>query len=214
MVPSLSMSLLPPGALNVSRETRVRLDAIVSQLRKWQARINLVAPSTMAEIESRHVKDSLQLAALAPEATRWVDLGSGGGFPGLVVAAVLADRPDARMTLIESNAKKCAFLRETARVAGLPVMVICERIEVAVPALKGSYDVVSARALAPLSQLLDYAEPLLATGTIGLFPKGQDVDDELQSALQAWNLAYDLIQSSTEDSARIVRVISANRLRT
>jgi 16S rRNA (guanine527-N7)-methyltransferase len=214
MVPSLSTSLLRPGALNVSRETRVRLDAIVSQLRKWQARINLVAPSTMAEIESRHVKDSLQLAALAPEATRWVDLGSGGGFPGLVVAAVLADRPDARMTLIESNAKKCAFLRETARVAGLPVTVICERIEVAVPALKGGYEVVSARALAPLSQLLDYAEPLLATGTIGLFPKGQDVDDELQSALQAWNLAYDLIQSSTEDSARIVRVISANRLRT
>jgi 16S rRNA (guanine527-N7)-methyltransferase len=209
-----SMTTMNSDLPCVSRETRQRLDVIVAQLRKWQARINLIAPSTMSEIESRHVADSLQLAGLAQDARRWVDLGSGGGFPGLVVAAVLVDAPGASMTLIESNAKKCAFLRETARVAGLPVTVICERIETAVPALSGAFDIVSARALAPLIRLLDYAEPLLAAGATGLFPKGQDVDDELRTALQAWNLRHDLIQSSTEDSARIVRVTSASRRKT
>jgi 16S rRNA (guanine527-N7)-methyltransferase len=200
--------------MNVSRETRRRLDAIVGQLRKWQPRINLVAPSTMSEIEARHIADSLQLPALAPQARRWVDLGSGGGFPGLVAAAVLADTPAADVILIESNAKKCAFLRETARVAGLPVTVVCERIEAAVPRLSGPFDVVSARALAPLPALLAYAEPLIAAGATGLFPKGQDVDDEVRAALRAWNFDHDLIQSSTEDGARIVRVTTAARRQT
>lgn len=201
------------GPARVSRETRDRLNIIVEQLRKWQPRINLVAQSTMDEIETRHIADSLQLAALAPDARHWVDLGSGGGFPGLVVAAVLAETPGATTTLIESNAKKCAFLRETARLAQLPVTVICERIEKVVPTLTKAADVVSARALAQLDQLLDYAEPLLRAGATGLFPKGQDVDDEIRTALLTWNFSHDLIQSVTEDSARIVRVTSASRRR-
>jgi 16S rRNA (guanine527-N7)-methyltransferase len=199
--------------IGVSRETRGRLDAIVSQLRKWQPRINLVAQSTMDDIQARHIEDSLQLVGMAPGTRMWLDLGSGGGFPGLVVAAALAADPSAHVTLIESNAKKCAFLRETARVAGLPVSVICERIETAIPRLPQRFDVVSARALASLSELLAYAEPLVADGAIGLFPKGRDVDDEIAVALRAWNFDHDLIQSSTEDGARIVRVNSIARRR-
>jgi 16S rRNA (guanine527-N7)-methyltransferase len=202
----------PSGPVqDVSRETRLRLDAIIAQIRKWQPRINLIAPSTMKEIETRHVADSLQLAGLADGARRWVDLGSGGGFPGLVVAAVLAETPGSEVVLIESNAKKCAFLRETVRVAKLPVTVICERIETAIPLLPGRFEVVSARALAPLSVLLSLAEPLIAAGAIGIFPKGRDVDDDIKSALQAWNFRHDLIQSSTERGARIVRITSATR---
>jgi 16S rRNA (guanine527-N7)-methyltransferase len=208
------MRQAPASLPDVSRETRGRLDAIVAQLRKWQPRINLVAPSTMTEVETRHIADSLQLLGLAPGARSWVDLGSGGGFPGLVVAAGLADAPDARVVLVEASAKKCAFLRETARLAGLPVDVICGRIEDVVPRLEGAFDVVSARALAPLDQLLAYAEPLLAAGALGLFPKGADVDEELSAAFRAWHLNHDLIQSLTERKARIVRVRSAVRRQT
>jgi 16S rRNA (guanine527-N7)-methyltransferase len=198
-------------SVDVSRETRARLDVIVTQLRKWQTRMNLVSPGTMAEIESRHLQDSLQLLALAPEARSWIDLGSGGGFPGLVVAAALAGSPGARMILVESNARKCAFLRETARLANLPVRVICGRIEAVLPGLTERFDVVSARALAPLATLLALAEPLLGAGSIGLFPKGEDVDDEIAVALRAWNFRYDLIQSQTERKARVVRVHAAVR---
>jgi 16S rRNA (guanine527-N7)-methyltransferase len=193
---------------DVSRETQERLDIIEAQLRKWQPRINLVAPSTMDDIAQRHIADSLQLVELAPGARSWIDLGSGGGFPGLVVAAVLADNAVANVVLVESNAKKCAFLRETARLAELPVSVVCDRIELSVPGLEGAFDVVSARALAPLTVLLGFAEPLVARGAIGLFPKGQGVDDEVRQALGAWNFRHDLIQSRTERDARIIRVHS------
>jgi 16S rRNA (guanine527-N7)-methyltransferase len=195
----------------VSRETQERIEIIVAQLQRWQPRINLVAQSTLSEVRTRHVADSLQLLPLAPEARRWVDLGSGGGFPGLVVAAALAERPGAEVVLIESSAKKCAFLRETARNAALPVTVICDRIETAVPGLAGSFDVVSARALAPLEALLEYSTSLISAGAVGLFPKGQDVDDEVKSALRTWNMRFDLIQSITEGGAKIVRVASASR---
>jgi 16S rRNA (guanine527-N7)-methyltransferase len=196
---------------NVSRETFQRLEIIVSQLIKWQARINLVSPGTMTSIWQRHIADSLQLIALAPDALRWIDLGSGGGFPGLVVAAAFADKPGFRMSLVESNGKKCAFLRETTRLAELPVEVLQGRIEDVVSKLPDRFDIVSARALAPLSVLLELAESLLANGAIGLFPKGQDVDDELRIATISWNLDADLIHSQTEAAAAIVMVRSASR---
>jgi 16S rRNA (guanine527-N7)-methyltransferase len=196
---------------NVSRETFLKLEIVVSQLVKWQARINLVSPGTMTSIWQRHIADSLQLIALAPDALRWIDLGSGGGFPGLVVAAAFADKPGFRMSLVESNGKKCAFLRETTRLAELPVEVLQGRIEDVVPKLPDRFDVVSARALAPLSVLLELAESLLANGAIGLFPKGQDVDDELRIATISWNLDADLIHSQTEAAAAIVMVRSASR---
>ncbi len=196
---------------NVSRETFGRLEIIVSQLEKWQARINLVSPGTMSSVWQRHIADSLQLVALAPDALRWIDLGSGGGFPGLVVAAAFAEKPGFQMVLVESNGKKCAFLRETARLAGLPSDVLQGRIEDVVLKFPDRFDVVSARALAPLNILLELAEPLLAKGAIGMFPKGQDVDDELRSATISWNLDADLIHSETEAAAAIVMVRAASR---
>ena len=114
---------------NVSHETIEKLQVIVEQLEKWQPHINLVAPSTMNNVWTRHVIDSLQLQNLVPQARRWIDLGSGGGFPGLIIAATFADFKDAQVTLVESNGKKCAFLRETARLADLPVNIIQARIE-------------------------------------------------------------------------------------
>jgi 16S rRNA (guanine527-N7)-methyltransferase len=202
---------------NVSRETFERLEIIVAQLEKWQPRINLVSSSTMSQIWQRHIYDSLQLIEVLPSITQkpdvnWIDLGSGGGFPGLVLAAVLASRSGSKMTMVESNAKKCAFLRETSRIAGLPVQVINQRIEDAVPKLTEDYDIVSARALASLQELLSMTAPLIAKGTVGIFPKGQDVDDEIKSASISWNIGYDLIDSQTEPGAKIVVVKFASRL--
>jgi 16S rRNA (guanine527-N7)-methyltransferase len=193
---------------SVSRETEHRLNIVAAQLLKWQPHINLVSPRTMSDYQTRHFRDSLQLCDMAPLARRWIDLGSGGGFPGLVVASVLADHPDSAVVLVESNAKKCAFLRETARLAALPVTVICGRIEDVLSELAEPFDVVSARALAPLDRLFALSEPVFRKGAVGIFPKGQDVDEEVQAALRAWNFSYDLIQSQTERKARIVKVLS------
>jgi 16S rRNA (guanine527-N7)-methyltransferase len=201
-----------PDSLNVSRETFARLEIIVAQIRKWQPRINLVSPSTMPDIWLRHIEDSLQLWRLVDRPTRWLDIGSGGGFPGLVIGALMADQHGAHISLVESNAKKCAFLRETSRLAGLPVNVTCGRIEQVLPGLRGPIDVVSARALASLDQLLHMTAPLIARGAKGLFPKGQDVDGEIAEAHKTWLFAPDLIQSETEASARIVVVTAVQRL--
>jgi 16S rRNA (guanine527-N7)-methyltransferase len=202
----------PPNLpAHVSRETMQRLETIVEQVRRWQERINLVAPSTVDRLWERHVEDSLQLHPLAPDARRWLDLGSGGGFPGLVIAACAADTPGFTMTLVESNGKKCAFLRETARIATLPVTVHQTRIEDFARKDQAAFDVVSARAIAPLPLLLDLAAPFLAAGAIGLFPKGEDVEDEIAAASGAWQVEFDLIQSQTEPGARILRIRSAIR---
>ncbi len=208
----MSFESIPPQIQrNVSRETLRRMEIIVTQLQKWQPRINLVSSSTIADVWNRHVADSLQLVPLAGDVKRWIDLGSGGGFPGLVVAAALAEKPGFRMCLVESNGKKCAFLRETARLAGLPVDVKCGRIEAVVADLPDAFEIVSARALASLGNLLELAEPLMARGARGLFPKGQDVDDELRAATISWNLSADLIHSQTDAGAAIVVVTSASR---
>jgi 16S rRNA (guanine527-N7)-methyltransferase len=196
---------------HVSRETFQKLHLIVAQLEKWQPRINLVAPSTMANIWTRHIIDSLQLQSLVPEARRWIDLGSGGGFPGLVIAAVLSDFVDGEVTLVESNGKKCAFLRETSRLAQLPVRVIHARIEDTIPQLAERFDVVSARALTSLENLLDMTAPIILAGSVGIFPKGQDIDRELKLASISWNIEHELVESHTEIGAKIVVIKSAVR---
>jgi 16S rRNA (guanine527-N7)-methyltransferase len=189
----------------VSRETRERLEIIVHELRRWQTRMNLVAAASLADVWTRHVEDSLQLWPLAREARNWIDLGSGGGFPGLPIAALLAEVPQGRMTLVESSAKKCAFLREAARLAVLPVRVVHARIEALPPEiLAQKFDVVSARALAPLPLLLQLSAPLLRDDAIALFPKGEDVDEELREAMRGWQFRYDLVDSRTAPDARIV----------
>ncbi len=198
---------------HVSRETLERLNLIAAQVRKWQPRINLVAPSTLETLWERHIEDSMQLLPLAPPAFKtWLDLGSGGGFPALVVAALCADDPDQRFVLVESNGKKCSFLRETARLAGLRVEVKPMRIEDFAAVNRQHFDVVSARALAPLPLLLELSAPFLGAGTVALFPKGQDVDAELSAARNAWNLDVDLIQSQTDADAGILRIRSAERV--
>ena len=194
----------------VSRETAARLDRFVELLLEWQQRINLIAPSTEPILWTRHIADSLQLVALAPEARIWVDLGSGGGFPGLVIACALAETLGARVHLVESIQKKAHFLSEAARTIAAPVEVHAERISDFVKHAPGHIDVVTARALAPLNELLEQAYPLLKTGAQGLFLKGQDVDAELTEASKCWTIQADLVPSRTNPRSRIVLV---NRVR-
>jgi len=197
--------------VTVSRETSARLDELVTLLLKWQATTNLVAPSTLGHVWTRHVADSLQLRTLAPEARVWLDLGSGGGFPGLVLACSLAERSGARVHLVESNAKKAAFLREAARMLRLPALVHAARIEEVIHRWTEPVDIVTARAVAPLADLLAYAEPVLKTGAQGLFPKGQDVEVELTEASKYWRIEATLAPSVTSADARIVVVRRAER---
>lgn len=190
----------------VSRETTDRLDRFVGLLLAWQQRINLIAPSTVPQLWIRHIADSLQLLPLAPQARTWVDLGSGAGFPGLVIACALADTAPARVHLIESNSKKAAFLREAARILGVPADIHAIRIEDFVKKPVPAVDVVMARALAPLPELLAAAYPLLKTGALGLFPKGQDVGLELTAAARCWSIEAALVPSRTDPKGRIVCV--------
>lgn len=188
----------------VADSALARLDRYVALLLAWQSRINLIAPSTVPEIWTRHVADSLQLLAFAPDAKIWLDFGSGGGFPGLAVACVLADRPGAHVHLVESNTKKAAFLREAARVAGAPVTVHAVRIGNVGESFSGPVDVVSARALAPLKQLCDEAAPYIRRGAVGLFLKGQDVDVELTEAAKYRRIEAEKAPSRTSPDGRIV----------
>jgi 16S rRNA (guanine527-N7)-methyltransferase len=194
------------AAFPVSRETAARLDRFVLLLEKWQRTTNLVGPSTLGRIWTRHIADSLQLAPLMPEARTWIDLGSGAGFPGLVIACALSEYPDAKVHLIESTGKKAAFLREAARETGAPVVVHARRIEDVAAELTGRFDVVTARALAPMTALLGYAQPFLERGAKGLFLKGQDVDRELTEAAKYWNIEAEVLPSRTDAGGRIVRV--------
>jgi 16S rRNA (guanine527-N7)-methyltransferase len=195
----------------VSRETLARLDTLVALLLDWQQRTNLVAASTVPHIWTRHIADSLQLLDLAPEAKIWVDLGSGAGFPGLPIACALADTSGAMVHLVESNAKKAAFLREAIRATGAPAQVYAARLERFVEIFQGRPDVVTARALAPLKTLLDQSFSLLKTGALGLFPKGQDVASELTEASKYWNIKVNLAPSRTDPKARIVVVRAPQR---
>ena len=195
----------------VSRETESRLDRYVQLLRQWQAKMNRVAPSTLPKLWSRHIADSLQLLALAPSAKVWVDLGSGGGLPGVVLACALANTPGARLYLVERNAKKAAFLREAVRVTGAPGMVYAQGIEDIVDSIKGPVDCVTARALAPLNQLVGFAEPLVKQGAKALFLKGQDVEVELTEATKYWSIQPILHSSLTGGQGWIVELDRIDR---
>jgi 16S rRNA (guanine527-N7)-methyltransferase len=190
----------------VSRETEARLDRYIELLREWQAKTNLVAPSTLPRLWTRHVSDSLQLLALAPSARIWIDLGSGAGFPGVVLACALAETPGATVHLVERNAKKAAFLREAIRVTGAPGVVHLSTIEDIVDTIDGPIDCVTARALAPLHQLIALAEPLLSRGAKALFLKGQDVETELTESTKYWNIQPNLHSSRTGGQGWIVEL--------
>lgn len=187
--------------VHVSRETSARLVKYQELLMKWQGALNLVAPSTLPQAWERHFLDSAQVWPHAPQHARtWLDLGSGAGFPGLVLAALGA--PD--MTLVESDQRKAVFLRETARAMGLgSVRVAAQRIESLPPA---PCDVITARALAPLSDLLRLAQPFWGAETVGLFLKGRNAPDELTEAAQVWQFEAKTIPSRTDPQGHLLRI--------
>ncbi|UGY18696.1 16S rRNA (guanine(527)-N(7))-methyltransferase RsmG [Bradyrhizobium septentrionale] len=195
----------------VSRETEARLDRYIALLLEWQAKTNLVAPSTLPNLWTRHISDSLQLLNLAPSAKSWVDLGSGGGFPGVVLACALAETPGASIHLVERIAKKAAFLREAVRVTASPGTVHLADIGDTVDRIAGPIDCVTARALAPLHQLIGFAEPWVKKGANALFLKGQDVEAELTEATKYWIIEPKLHASRTGGQGWIVELGSIER---
>jgi len=188
-----------------------RFEIYADLLGNWQKRINLVGPSTVADLWVRHFADSLQLLPLAGLWKNWVDLGSGAGFPGMVVAIGAGERAKV-VHLIESDKKKVAFLREVSRETRANVEIHQGRIESIFPALSNAIqcDVVSARALAPLSSLIAYAQPALEKGAVGLFLKGKEHRRELTAELSNSSFEIKLIDSRTEAGAKIVQVARPN----
>ena len=195
--------------VDVSRETLARLDSYAALLTKWNPAINLVAPSTLGQLWTRHFLDSAQVLEIAPEGHTWVDIGTGGGFPGLIVAILAAEkRPDLRVTCIESDLRKATFLRTVARETGVDARVISKRIEQVEPL---GADILSARALASLTQLLDFAERHLSPNGRALFPKGANHAVEVQEALENWSFQADTYPSKTSSEAVILSLGDIHR---
>lgn len=192
---------------SVSRETFESLEAFEAMFRTWAKRINLVANSTLDDLWNRHILDSAQLAPLAPNALRWLDLGSGGGFPGLVLAFLLKERPGGQIDLIESNRKKAGFLQAAIGQFSLPASVHARRIDEEIKGL-GQPEVVTARALAPLSELLGLTFPWLSKGATGLLHKGRDYGREIQESSLLWQ--YDLVEHRSKVDADSVILEIAN----
>lgn len=194
----------------VSRETTLRLTQFAALVRKWNPKINLVSPKTLDQLESRHIADSQQVFDFAGGTSgHWVDLGSGGGFPGLVVAICAAEAaPNLHVTLVESDQRKSAFLMTAARELGLKVKVLAQRIEAVEPL---QADVLSARALAPLTDLLWMTERHLASGGIAIFPKGERHAIEVEEAQKIWRFDMEMAQSCTDDSARLLKLRNIQR---
>lgn len=193
----------------VSRETADRLAVYEGLLRTWQRTINLVSPATLEDAWHRHFADSAQLLHFSPsDAKNWLDLGSGAGFPGLVLAILLAERaPEAHMTLVESDSRKAAFLREVARKTGVAVEIRVERSEnTATQAKSQIRDAITARALAPLPKLLGLALPFFSPQTVALFPKGREVEVEIDEAKRRFDFDSQLVPSLTDAEGRIVIV--------
>ena len=171
-------------------------------LADWNERMNLVGPATMEVFWSRHAWDSAQLLTLAPEALTWADLGAGAGLPGVVLAILGKDRPGFHVHLVESMTKRCRFLEEVVKALALPATVHNERAE----NLSLDVDIVTARACAPMSRLLGYAQPYLKRGAMALFLKGQDVASDLEEATRYWKFEADVLPSLSDPRGRIVRV--------
>ena len=205
-------------ALTVSRETLGRFETYAALLKRWQKTINLVAPSTLDDIWHRHFADSAQLwdigrTSPSPREGRgegtqhWTDFGSGAGFPGLVLAILGAETGATRHTLIESDSRKAAFLREVARETGVAVDILCARIESPETVAKvGRVDCVTARALAPLSRLVPLLAPYFASPTVGLFLKGREVAAEIEETARTWEFASRSVASVTDKSGSILVV--------
>ncbi|MBT8412208.1 MAG: 16S rRNA (guanine(527)-N(7))-methyltransferase RsmG [Octadecabacter sp.] len=189
-------------ALDVSRETLEKLEQFAALVLKWTNKINLIGSQSEADIWNRHIVDSVQVYDLAPNDWKtWADLGSGGGFPGIVIA--ILDPKRRPVTLVESDQRKALFLQTARRQLDLNVTVLNKRIE---DVVESSFDIVTARALAPLDTLLGYAQPLLSTGGTALFPKGRRFEDELAAAQINWDFEVDQLPSITSEDSRILRI--------
>ncbi|THH34873.1 16S rRNA (guanine(527)-N(7))-methyltransferase RsmG [Aliishimia ponticola] len=194
---------------DVSRETLDKLARFQNLVERWTPRINLVAPKTVPEIWTRHIVDSAQLCELASVPTHWVDIGSGGGFPGIVVAVILAEKsPDAQVTMIESDKRKCVFLKSALRELEVKATVLNDRVE-RQKALDAT--VLSARALAPLSTLLAFADGNLAKGGEALFMKGENWKSEVYVAQEEWSFDLEVVQSNTNPDAAVLKITNLKR---
>ncbi len=190
----------------VSRETEERLAIFVALLDRWRHKINLISNPTFASVWTRHIADSAQIQALAPEARRWVDMGSGAGFPGLVIAIQLADVPGAVVHCIESDGRKCAFLREAARATSAAAVIHAARVEAIEPERLGAVDAVTARAFAPLPLTLELARPWMERGAIAVFPRGESARDQIAALSEATAYAIETLQSVVNPKAAILRI--------
>jgi 16S rRNA (guanine527-N7)-methyltransferase len=187
-------------------ETLRRLEIHANLLEKWQRVVNLVGKSSFDDLWVRHFADSLQVSEAVPAARRWLDLGSGAGFPGLVTAIRFADAPGARVHLVEASERKCAFLQNVVRETSAPAIVHCGRLEKILPPLDEQIDAVSARALAPLDALVRHAEKFIDQGAVGVFSKGKFFEAELTESLSAGKYVITTIASQTDAAARLVLV--------
>lgn len=203
------------GLGNVSRETVARLETYHALLVKWQASINLVAPSTLEDAWARHFADSAQLMAHVPDELHlWLDVGSGAGFPGLVAAIMMMEtHPAARVVMIESDTRKCAFLQTVIAQTRAPAQVLPMRVEKAVDRLGEHPQVISARAVAPLPKLLDMIEPYWSQNCVGLFLKGRDVASELTEAAKCWTIKASRVPSITDGDGAILKLEELARVR-
>ena len=190
----------------VSRETEERLAALVDCLARWRRATNLIAESTFPSVWTRHIADSAQLLALADGATRWLDMGSGAGFPGLVVAILLGETPGAVVHCVDSDRRRCAFLREAARATGAPAVIHPARIESIDAKATGTVDCVTARAFAALPKTLEFAKPWMESGAIGLFPRGRSVLKDLAKDPPPPLFAIETLRSVVDADAAILRV--------
>jgi len=198
-------------ALDVSRETVERLRRFEALAGKWSRRINLVSSADLPHLWTRHILDSAQLVRFAPESgASWADLGSGGGFPALVLAILFRElRPDMTVTLVESDGRKAAFLHHATAELGLAVRIITQRLESIRPL---DADVLSARALAPLSTLLSHAERHLSPDGVAIFPKGRNWSEELAEARRNWQFELAIHESLTDVQARILIIEGLSRV--
>lgn len=199
----------------VSRETLERLDAYAALLRKWNSRINLVARSTMDDLWRRHILDSAQFANHAPpKLRRWADIGSGAGLPGLIVAICLKEtHPAARVALVEKDERKAAFLAEAIASLDVDAEILCFRLSPEIrPPFEANFDVVSARALAPLAELLALATPLLAPDGLCILAKGRNSAAEIEEAVRHWRMNLISVESETERDSVILKVEGLQRV--
>ena len=190
----------------VSRETEQRLALFVDLLDRWRGKTNLIANSTFPSVWTRHIADSAQLLALAPDAKRWLDMGSGAGFPGLVIAIQLADVAGAVVHCIESDQRKCAFLREAARATGAAAQIHPVRVDAIAPESLGPVDAVTARAFAPLPLALELARPWMERGAIAVFPRGESARDQIAALPEARAYAIETMPSVVNPKAAILRI--------